>query len=98
VLGSEFPVGFGRIPRQSKNFDFSRFVFFNVLLKLNKLANSLFCVVFGIKGEHDGPIIFKRIAELPEFAVLIGQCEIHSGMTGRVGSVLNIPSRAGKQN
>jgi len=56
-----------------RGFLFFGFVFFDVLLKLNKLAYSKLGVVLGIKGEHHGAIIFHGIAEFPCFAVLIGQ-------------------------
>ena len=82
MFGDELAVRFGRIARQAEDFDFSCFVFRDVLLKLNKLANSDAGVVLGVKGEHNGVIIFERIAQFPQFAVLVGQCEIDGGLTG----------------
>ncbi len=40
MFGDELAVRFGRIARQTEDFDLSCFVFRDVLLKLNKLANS----------------------------------------------------------
>jgi hypothetical protein len=82
VFGDELAVRFGRVARQTEDFDLSCFVFRDVLLKLNKLANSDAGVVFGVKGEHNGMIIFENITQFPQFAVLVGQCEIDGGLTG----------------
>ncbi len=62
VFGDEFAVRFGRIAREPQDFDFSCFVFCDVLLKLNKLAYSGAGVVLGIKGHNDGVVIFERFA------------------------------------
>jgi hypothetical protein len=51
------------------------------LLKLNKLANSDAGVVLGVKGEQNGVIIFENITQFPQFAVLVGQCEIDGYLT-----------------
>jgi len=98
VLGDKVAVRLGRIPRQAENFNLTRFVLCNVLLKLNKLANSLLCVVFGVKGKHHGAMILENVAEFPQFAVLIGQCEIISGLTGYGSCVLYVCSGTGRQN
>ncbi len=98
VFGDKLAMRFGRISRQAKDLNFSGFVFFDVLLKLNKLANSDAGVIFGIKGENNGLIIFKRIAERPEFAVLVGQCKIRRGLGGRGRCVFYIRSGAAAQS
>jgi hypothetical protein len=95
VLGDKLAVRFGGIPRQAEDFDIIGFVFFDVLLKLNKLAYSKLGVVFGIKGEHHGAVIFYGIAELPHFTVLIGQREIRGELTGNGMRCFDIRSRAG---
>jgi len=96
VLGDKLAVRFGRIPRQAEDFDIFGVVFFNVLLKLNKLAYSKPGVVFGIKSEHHGAVIFRDIAEFPGFTVLIGKCKIRGNLTGGGRRCLDIRSRAGK--
>ncbi len=96
VLGDKLAVRFGRVSRQAEDFDIFGVVFFDVLLKLNKLAYSKLGVVFGIKGEHDGTILFDGIAEFPSFPVLIGKCKIGSYLTGDGSCRSDIRSRAGK--
>jgi len=95
VLGDKPAVRFGRIPRQAEDFDFFGFVFFNILLKLNKLAYSKLCVVFGIESQYHSAMIFDSIAELPCFAVLVDQCEIRSKLAGSGRGCFDIRSRAG---
>jgi hypothetical protein len=58
VLGDKLAVRFGRVSRESQDLNVSFVIFGDVLLKLNKLANSVFCVVLGIKGKDNGLIIF----------------------------------------
>jgi hypothetical protein len=87
VLGYKLAVRFGRIPRQAENFDFFGFVFFNILLKLNKLADSKLGVVFGIESQYHGAMIFDSIAEFPYVALLIGQCKIRGYLAGNRGGV-----------
>jgi len=87
VLGDKLAVRFGRIPRQAEDFDFFGFVFFNVLLKLNKLADSKLCIVFGIESQYHSAMIFDSIAEFPSVALLIGQCKIRGCLTGNRGGV-----------
>lgn len=82
VLGDELAVRFGRIPGQTKDFYFLGFVFFNVLLKLNKLADSKLCIVFGIESQHHSAMMFDSIAEFPSVALLIGQRKIRGCLTG----------------
>ena len=65
VLGDKVAVGFGGIAVYAQNFDVTLFVFFDVLLKLNKLFNSEACVVFGIKRQHDAAVICQNFAECP---------------------------------
>jgi len=95
MLGDKFAVRFGGIPRQAEDFDIFGFVFFDVLLKLNKLAYSKLGIVFGIKGEHHGVIIFYSISERPCLAVLIGQREIRSNLSGNGRRCFDIRCRAG---
>jgi len=95
VLGDELAVRFGRIARESQDFYFSGFVFSDVLLKLNKLANSGAGVVFGIKGQHHGFIVFERFGQRPHFAVLIGQRKVRGFLTGRDRVVSDVRIRAG---
>jgi hypothetical protein len=61
VFRDKIAVRFGGISVDAYYLDSSRFVFFNVLLKLNKLANSPLGIIFGIKGQHHAPIILEDI-------------------------------------
>ncbi len=82
VLGDELAVRFGRIPRQAEYLNFFGFVLLNVLLKLNKLAYSKLCIVFGIESQYHSAMMFDSIAEFPYVALLIGQCKIRGCLTG----------------
>lgn len=96
VLGDKLAVRFDRISRQAENFNFFGFVFFNVLLKLNKLADSKLCVVFGIESQYHSAMIFDSIAEFPCFTILIGKCKIGSYLTGSRRRCFDIRSCTGR--
>jgi hypothetical protein len=51
-----------RVAAVADDFNFTRFVFFNILLKLNKLTNSLFGIVFGVKGKHHCAMNLEHVA------------------------------------
>lgn len=71
MFGDKLAMRLRRISGQADNFNFTRLVFFNILLKLNKFLSSKFCIVFGIESKHDATMLFESITELPYLAILI---------------------------
>ena len=75
VLFDKGPVRLGGIPADTQDFNFAGFIFVNVLLKLNKLRNSLFGVIFGVKVQHD-VLAISEVRKTDRLIVLVntGKC------------------------